>query len=101
MKDDQGSETRRERWHFGKEVPLALIFGMLVQTGAAVWWARGQVANDENHERRLGTLERERDITKTSERMAVIEAAIADIRRSNERMEVLMQQVLSQRGTRP
>ena len=84
----------KDRWHVGKEVPLALIFGMLTQTAAGVWWARGQVAADDNHERRILALERERDAIRSAERMAVIEAAIADIRRSNERLELLVQQAL-------
>lgn len=85
----------RDRWHVGKEVPLALIFGMLVQTAAAIWWARGQVAMDENLNQRVSALERERDAIRGAERMAVIEAAIADIRRSNERLELLVQQALN------
>lgn len=90
-------QNMRERWHVGKEVPLALIFGMLVQTGAAVWWARGQVANDSDHERRIAALEKERDVARVAERMAVMEQAITDIRRSVERQETLVQQAM-QRG---
>ncbi|YBV97519.1 hypothetical protein M1D80_11760 [Phyllobacteriaceae bacterium JZ32] len=28
-------------WHLDKRIPVSLIFTMLVQTGVAVWWARG------------------------------------------------------------
>lgn len=28
-----------EKWHVGKEIPLAMLFAILVQTGAAIWWA--------------------------------------------------------------
>ena len=87
-------DRRREYWHVGKEVPLALIAAMLLQTGSAIWWARGQVARDDDHDRRIVSLEHERDSVRSAERMAVIEAAIADIRRSNERLEVLIQQAL-------
>lgn len=86
--------SERDRWHVGKEVPLALIFGMVVQTASAIWWARGQVATDEALGQRVSALERERDAIRSAERMAVIEAAIADIRRSNERLELLVQQAL-------
>ena len=28
-----------EQWHVGKEIPLAMIFGMLIQSAGVVWWA--------------------------------------------------------------
>lgn len=91
------AEPKDERWHVGKEVPLVLIAGMLLQTGTAIWWARGQVAIDFDHEQRLARLEKERDVARVAERMAVMEAAIVDLRRSSERLEIMMQQVLSER----
>lgn len=30
--------TMTNEWRLGKEVPLSLIFGLFVQTGAFVWW---------------------------------------------------------------
>lgn len=39
----QGREDR-ERWHVGKEIPLALIFVLVVQTGGWIWWAATQSA---------------------------------------------------------
>lgn len=27
-----------DRWHVGKEVPLALLLAVLVQTGGGIWW---------------------------------------------------------------
>lgn len=79
-----------ERWHVGKEVPLAIMLSLVVQTSALIWWARGQVAAVEDHERRLATLEKDRDVVRVAERIAVIEAAIVEIRRSNERLEQLL-----------
>lgn len=33
-------DTRRtEKWHVGKEIPIALILAMLLQTGGWIWWA--------------------------------------------------------------
>lgn len=88
-KDDQAGE-RGSRWHVGKEIPLALLASVLIQTAALVWWARGQLAVVEDHEKRLSSLEKERDVARVAERIAVIEAAIVDIRRSNERLEQLL-----------
>lgn len=28
-----------ERWHVGREIPIALIIALLIQTGGGVWWA--------------------------------------------------------------
>ena len=34
-----GSERRAaDRWHVGKEVPIALLIAVLVQTGGGIWW---------------------------------------------------------------
>ena len=27
-----------ERWHVGKEVPIAVLFTLVVQTGGGIWW---------------------------------------------------------------
>jgi hypothetical protein len=85
---------RKERWHVGKEIPLAVIFGLLMQTGGLVWWMRGLVAADHDHEKRLALLERERETGRLSERVAVIEQAVVDIRRSTERTESLLAEVI-------
>ena len=31
--------VRGERWHIGKEIPIALVLGMALQTGGWIWWA--------------------------------------------------------------
>lgn len=36
--------ARPERWHVGKEIPLALIFALFLQTAGWVWWAATQSA---------------------------------------------------------
>ena len=38
------ANDRPERWHVGKEIPIALIFALFVQTGGWVWWAATQSA---------------------------------------------------------
>lgn len=47
MTDDHGIEDHRrtqDRWHVGKEIPIALILMLLVQSGGAIWWAATQSA---------------------------------------------------------
>lgn len=36
--------ARTDRWHVGKEIPLALIVMLMLQTGGWVWWAATQSA---------------------------------------------------------
>ena len=37
-------QPRDDRWHVGKEIPLALIMALVVQTGGWIWWAATQSA---------------------------------------------------------
>lgn len=32
------NSTKQEKWHVGKEVPIAVLFTLLVQTGGGIWW---------------------------------------------------------------
>ena len=31
--------NQQERWHVGKEIPLAVLFAFTIQTAGIVWWA--------------------------------------------------------------
>lgn len=33
------TKIRGENWHIGKEIPIALVLGMVLQTGGWIWWA--------------------------------------------------------------
>lgn len=33
-----GSERRTEHWHIAKEVPIAVLFMLVVQTAGGIWW---------------------------------------------------------------
>jgi len=42
MTDDQwsGADRRaKDRWHVGKEIPIAVLFAVLMQTAGGLWWA--------------------------------------------------------------
>lgn len=32
-------DRREEKWHVGKEIPVAVIFAFFMQSVGAVWWA--------------------------------------------------------------
>lgn len=40
--------NRPERWHVGKEIPIALIVMLILQTGGWVWWAAVQSTKLDN-----------------------------------------------------
>lgn len=73
----------RQPWHLDKRIPLALIGAILVQTGAAFWWASS--VNE-----RVTSLEESRQDSKGfAADIAVIKNEISNIRRSQERLEKL------------
>lgn len=34
----------QERWHIGKEIPIAMVAGLCIQTGGGIWWAATMAA---------------------------------------------------------
>lgn len=42
-----------EHWHLRKEIPVALILAILVQTGGALWWAASMTTRMDQIERRM------------------------------------------------
>jgi cell division protein FtsB len=32
-------DTKKESWHVGKEIPIAMLFAIMVQSCTAIWWA--------------------------------------------------------------
>jgi hypothetical protein len=36
--------NRNERWHIGKEIPLAVLLMLFVQTSGGIWWAANVTA---------------------------------------------------------
>jgi hypothetical protein len=37
--ETDAQSNRHERWHIGKEIPLAVLLMLFVQTGGGIWWA--------------------------------------------------------------
>ncbi len=35
------ADRNEDRWHVGREIPLALIITIACQTGAGIWWMAG------------------------------------------------------------
>lgn len=47
----RNEDSRLNNWHLGKEIPLAVIFFLLVQTGTIVWWAASMSAEQASQRR--------------------------------------------------
>ncbi len=47
MADEPRSGPRRQ-WHIGKEIPIALLIAVAVQTGGWIWWAASISARLDN-----------------------------------------------------
>lgn len=70
-----------EAWHLDKRIPLALIGAILVQTGAAFWWASS--INE-----RVATLESWRQDTKgIAADIAVIKSQVGEMSDALTRIE--------------
>ena len=39
--DEPDSRRSRDRWHVGREIPIAVLVMLAVQTGGGIWWAAG------------------------------------------------------------
>lgn len=35
----ESSRRSRDRWHVGKEIPIAVLVMLAMQTGGGIWWA--------------------------------------------------------------
>ncbi len=86
------------KWHVGKEIPLAMIFALMFQTAGVIWWAAslsakidnltGQVAElksdkrlQENSFKDIAVMEQrvtssERRLTANEQRLLLIEARL-------------------------
>ncbi len=63
-----------ENWHVDKKIPLALIGAIIVQTGAAFWWASS--VNE-----KVASLESwQRESKNVAADIAVVKSQIADLK---------------------
>jgi hypothetical protein len=63
-----------EKWHVGKEIPLAMIFGMMIQTSGVIWWAASLSAKLDYLTEQVASLQHDRGRQENSFKdIAVIE----------------------------
>ena len=49
--DETEKEQQRRRWHLGREIPIAIVGVIILQTAGVVWWGATLTARVENNEK--------------------------------------------------
>lgn len=91
------ADNRREeedRWKLDKHIPVAVIFTIVVQGIAGVWWVSGLQHSVQDHERRLVAQE----AAKIAERMAVVEVQMRDNRELQLEMNRKLDRLVDAKG---
>jgi hypothetical protein len=95
-----------EEWHLRKEIPVALIFAIIVQTGGVLWWASAINQRVSQAEVRIEAAEnRSRNVDNLIARQATDIAVLVErIDTQNRRIEEtndLLRQYLRLNGAAP
>ena len=76
------------KWHVGKEIPLAMIFGLLFQTAGVIWWAASLSGKIDSLAEHVAELKSDKRLQENSFKdIAVIEQRVI----SNERRILLLE----------
>lgn len=76
-------KPEQERWHLDKRVPIALIVTILIQTGAALWWAATVNARVDVLERQAtATAPQDARLTRLEVKLEFMQEGIARIERA-------------------
>jgi hypothetical protein len=63
-----------QSWHFDKNVPIAMLGGLFLQTAAVIWWASAVNLRVEQAERTIVALEKKLEIVSLqAERLVRVE----------------------------
>lgn len=55
MRLEDARNARHDEWHVGREIPVAVIFFLIVQTSTIVWWAASTSADQKAQEKMVAT----------------------------------------------
>lgn len=91
------ADNRRDdddRWKLDKHIPVAVIFTIVAQGLAGVWWVSGLQHSVQDHERRLVAQE----AAKVAERMAVVEVQLRDSRELQLEMNRKLDRLVDAKG---
>lgn len=93
MSNDRDREERRG-WHIGREVPAAMLIGLIIQTCSFIWWLSGlsstvaaQAATLMKLEARVETIAAASQLTAINQaKMLTVEAELKELRSSVDRL---------------
>lgn len=90
-----------EHWHLRKEIPVALILAILVQTGGALWWAASMTTRMDQIERRMENAairsqNVDNHVAQQATQIAVLVSRIDDQTRRIEETNSLLREYLKQ-----
>ena len=90
------ADNRRDddRWKLDKHIPVAVIFTIVAQGLAGVWWVSGLQHSVQDHERRLVAQE----AAKVAERMAVVGVQLSDSRELQLEMNRKLDRLVDAKG---
>ncbi len=89
------------QWHLDRRVPIALIFTLLMQTVAAVWWAATMSARVDALDRQINALnDNPSRILRVEERQQAISSRLARIEAIQRRMDSKLDKLLLRGGPR-
>lgn len=76
---ESNDDMDRRSWHVGKEIPLAMLLGLLLQTAGVVWWAAGVSRDVQELIRRTSVQEVKTDALTKEIRDATAPSAVAAV----------------------
>lgn len=70
------SDPADNHWHLDKKVPITLIVVLLVQFAGGIWYAGRSTQRQDEHERRINTIEQQN----VSGRLGSVEGQLHDVK---------------------
>lgn len=90
------TEVDMDKWHVGKEIPIAVMFAMMLQLGGIVWFASKM---DNRIDFNAAAIDRNlKDIEETETDVDKLQVAIAEQNTINARLDLTMDHMNSLLG---
>ncbi len=82
IQNEKNQKNNNGKWHVGKEIPIALLFAIFIQTAGGIWWAATLTAKIDSLNNQIISLQDEK-YTKldASKDFTTINVKIADLDR--------------------
>lgn len=79
----------KEQWHVGKEIPLAMLFAIFLQTAGAIWWAATMTAKIDDLSYQVAALTADKYTQNDAKRdQALLYQKITSVEQRVDKMEV-------------